>query len=333
LNFQTHSKKIENKLLLLHNYTQIQTHRTMSSHASATAFKTDIHGIPASYALCQVPGEPDDTYSVVKVVDVPSHDNLINNSLHSDTPMHLCDRSKLITQHRLGNSELPHRTIDPAIYDQCEIDWYGAGVLPTPLYMCFIIARKCYLCGDMQASSDNINGECTENFKEGYRYCNECAPYFRQALYKTLAPIWRFRLAYEQAKDDPNPKSSFRVPIWVHRTRRDESGKSDRTNSGRPFRYTRWFVSSWIPQKSINKNDPNPETHFEEDLICVEEWNVSFGDPMSKLVSVMDVFFANQGSLCDPNYDPNVDDPLNQIRHMTLDEKRAIMRRDSDPFE
>jgi hypothetical protein len=333
LNFQTHSKKIENKLLLLHNYTQIQTHRTMSSHASATAFKTDIHGIPASYALCQVPGEPDGTYSVVKVVDVPSHDNLINNSLHSDTPMHLCDRSKLITQHRLGNSELPHRTIDPAIYDQCEIDWYGAGVLPTPLYMCFIIARKCYLCGDMQASSDNINGECTENFKEGYRYCNECAPYFRQALYKTLAPIWRFRLAYEQAKDDPNPKSSFRVPIWVHRTRRDESGKSDRTNSGRPFRYTRWFVSSWIPQKSINKNDPNPENHFEEDLICVEEWNVSFGDPMSKLVSVMDVFFANQGSLCDPNYDPNVDDPLNQIRHMTLDEKQAIMRRDSAPFE
>ncbi len=333
MNFQTHSKKIENKLLLLHNYTQIQTHRTMSSHASATAFKTDIHGIPASYALCQVPGEPDGTYSVVKVVDVPSHDNLINNSLHSDTPMHLCDRSKLITQHRLGNSELPHRTIDPAIYDQCEIDWYGAGVLPTPLYMCFIIARKCYLCGDMQASSDNINGECTENFKEGYRYCNECAPYFRQALYKTLAPIWRFRLAYEQAKDDPNPKSSFRVPIWVHRTRRDESGKSDRTNSGRPFRYTRWFVSSWIPQKSINKNDPNPENHFEEDLICVEEWNVSFGDPMSKLVSVMDVFFANQGSLCDPNYDPNVDDPLNQIRHMTLDEKQAIMRRDSAPFE
>jgi hypothetical protein len=301
-----------------------------------SASNTDIHGIPASYALYQMPGDPDGTYSVVKVVDVPDVPSSSGSNsfpLHSDTPLHLCDRSKLIMQHRLGNSELPHRTIDPAVYDQCEIDWYGAGVLPPPLYMCFILARKCYLCGDMQVSSDDIHGECTENFKEGYRFCTECAPYFRQALYKILAPIWRFRLAYERAKDDPSPKSSFRVPIWVHRTRRDESGKSDRTNSGRPFRYTRWFVSSWIPQKSINKHDPNPENHFEEDLICVEEWNVPFGDPMSKLVSVMDVFFANQGSLCDPNYDPNVDDPLNQIRHMTLDEKRAIMQRHSAPFE
>ena len=77
--------------------------------------------------------------------------------------------------------------------------------------------------------------------------------------------------------------------------------------------------------------------HLEEDLICVEEYNVpcdmSKAEPMSKLVSVMDVFFANRGSLEDPNYDPNVDDPLNQIRHMPLDEKREIMRRHSAPFE
>lgn len=66
-------------------------------------------------------------------------------------------------------------------------------------------------------------------------------------------------------------------------------------------------------------------------MICVEEWNVS--EPMSKLVSVMDVFFANLGSLGDVNYDPNEDDPLNQIRHMTLDEKREIMRRELVPFE
>jgi hypothetical protein len=69
----------------------------------------------------------------------------------------------------------------------------------------------------------------------------------------------------------------------------------------------------------------------------VEEWNapgdMSNPEPMSKLVSVMDVFFANRGSLDDPNYDPNVDDPLNQIRHMTLDEKCEIMRRHSAPFE
>jgi len=300
----------------------------------SSSSKTDIHGIPASYALYQMPGEPDGTYAVVKVVDVPPTGT---SQVRSDTPLHLCDSSKLVTQHRMGNHDLPHRTIDPAMYDQCEIDWYGAGILPPPLHMCFIIARKCYLCGDMQASSDDIHGEMSDNYREGYRFCTECAPYFRQALYKTLAPIWRFRLAHERAKNDPDPNSSFRVPIWVHRTRRDESGKSDRTNSGRPFRYTRWFISSWISQKSINKYDSNPDNHLEEDLICVEEWNapgdMSNPEPMSKLVSVMDVFFANRGSLDDPNYDPNVDDPLNQIRHMTLDEKCEIMRRHSAPFE
>ena len=86
-------------------------------------------------------------------------------------------------------------------------------------------------------------------------------------------------------------------------------------------------MSSWIPQKSINKYDPNP---YEEDLICVEEWNAN--EPMSKLVSVMDVFFANRGSVHNPTYDPNDDDPLNQIRHMTLAEKREIMRHESAPF-
>ena len=68
-------------------------------------------------------------------------------------------------------------------------------------------------------------------------------------------------------------KVKVRSPIWVHRTRRDEFGNSDRTNSGRRFKYTQWFVSSWIPKKSMNKYDPNPANHFEEDLICVEEYN------------------------------------------------------------
>jgi hypothetical protein len=150
-----------------------------------------------------------------------------------------------------------------------------------------------------------------------------------------LAPIWRFRLESERA-------DQRRIPLWVHRTRRDEFGKSDRTNSGRPFRYTRWFVSSWITIKSVNKHDPSVEP-FEEDLVCVEEWmernvvsgatNSGSAEPMSKYVSVMDLFFANRGSLTEPNYDPNADDPLNQIRHLTLDEKRAIMQRESAPFE
>lgn len=266
---------------------------------------------------------------MVRVLNVPAENGAIN--VNPDTPLHLCDPSKLITQHRLGNHELPHRTIDPTMYDDSEIEWYGTGVLPPPMYMCFIMANKCYLCGD---SSDDIHGEFTENFSEGYRFCSACVPYFRQALYKTLAPIWRFRLQSERAE-------KRRSPMWVHRTRRDETGKSDRTNSGRPFRYTRWFVSSWITRKSINKHDPSVEP-FEEDIICVEEWMnhddneelraVSKAEPMSKCVSVMDVFFANRGSLTDPNYDPNVDDPLNQIRHLTLDEKRAIMQRESAPF-
>lgn len=288
-----------------------------------------------TYALCKLPD--DGTYAMVRVLNVPADERNVN----PDTPMHLCDPSKLITQHRLGNHDLPHRTIDPAMYEPSEIEWYGTGILPPPMYMCFIVARKCYLCGDMQDSDDDIHGECTEHFKEGYRFCTACAPYFRQALYKTLAPIWRFRLESERAH-------RRRIPLWVHRTRRDESGKSDRTNSGRPFRYTRWFVSSWITIKSMNKHDPSVEP-FEEDLVCVEEWmerkevsNVeinaesnaeSNAEPMSKCVSVMDIFFANRGSLADPNYDPNADDPLNQIRHLTLDEKRAIMQRESAPFD
>lgn len=286
------------------------------------------NGLPAglTYALCKLPD--DGTYAMVRVLNVPAENGTIN--VNPDTPLHLCDPSKLITQHRLGNHALPHRTIDPTMYDDSEIEWYGAGVLPPPFHMCFIMANKCYLCGD--SSDDDIHGEFTENFSEGYRFCGACVPYFRQALYKTLAPIWRFRLESERAE-------RRRSPLWVHRTRRDEFGKSDRTNSGRPFRYTRWFVSSWITRKSINKHDPSVEP-FEEDLVCVEEWIsgatnnvVSGSEPMSKCVSVMDLFFANRGSLADPNYDPNVDDPLNQIRHLTLDEKRAIMQRESAPFE
>lgn len=295
----------------------------MNNQEDQTNIKTDIHGVPASYALYKMPGDPDGTYAVVKVVDVP--EKQVKPKPKTDTPLHLCDRSQLITQHRNGDHDAPHRTIDPKMYIQSEIDWYGHGILPPPFYMCFIIAHKCYLCGDMQTSSDDIHGECTENFKEGYRYCTDCAPYFRKALYKTLAPIWRFRLEHERS-------DGMRTPIWVHRTRRDEFGNSDRTNSGRPFRYTQWFVSSWISKKSMNRNDPNPENHFEEDLICVEEYNAP-GEPMSKMVSVMDVFFTNRGSLCELNYDPNVDDPLNQIRHMTLDEKRKIMKRESVPFQ
>jgi len=241
--------------------------------------------------------------------------NVTSSGYVLDTPLHLCDPQKLITQHRLGDHSLSYRTVDPRVYDPAEIKWYETGILPPPMYMCMIFARKCYLCGDMQPSDDYIRCECTENYNEGYRFCMDCEPYFRRALYKTLAPIWRLRLESELNRNKT---------VWVHRTRRDEFGKSDRTNSGRPFRYTLWRVTSWIPRKSMNK-------HFEEDLICVED---NFAqEPIRKLVSVMDVFFANRGSLTDPNYDPNVDDPLNQVRHMTFAEKRELMCEESAPFE
>jgi hypothetical protein len=190
-----------------------------------TTFNADNNGIPLSYALCQMPGDAEGTYAVIRVLNVPTANETNENQ---DTPLHLCDPSVLVTQHRLGNHDLPFRTIDPRVYDQSEIDWYETGVLPPPHYMCFIHALKCYLCGEIQTSGDDIHGEMTENFKEGYRFCTKCAPYVRQALYKTLAPIWRFRLQHERSY-------GRRSPIWVHRTRRDECGKSDRTNSGRPF--------------------------------------------------------------------------------------------------
>lgn len=304
------------------------TTRHLEPRTMNTAFHADNNntGLPWSYALYQMPGDAEGTHAVIRVLNVPDANERNETHQTQDMPLHLCDPSKLVTHHRLGNHDLPFRTIDPRVYDQSEIDWYETGVLPPPLYMCFIHAFKCYLCGDIQASSDDIECEMTENFKEGYRFCTKCAPYVRRALYKTLAPIWRFRLQHERS-------DRGRTPIWVHRTRRDESGKSDRTNSGRPFRYTRWYVSSWIPRKSMNRHVPTVEP-FEEDLICVEEWNSTDNmEPMSKLVSVMDVFFANRGSLHDPSYDPNADDPLNQVRHLTIDEKREIMRQESPPFE
>lgn len=256
------------------------------------------------------------SYTVVRGLNVTSTGHVL------DTPLHLCDPHKLITQHRLGDHRLPYRTVDPRMYDTTEIKWFETGILPPPMYMCMIFARKCYLCGEMQSSDDHMRCECTDHYNEGYRFCMDCEPYFRRALYKTLAPIWRLRLESERNRNKT---------VWVHRTRRDEFGKSDRTNSGRPFRYTLWRVTSWIPRKSMNRHDPNPANHFEEDLLCVED-NVA-QEPIRKLVSVMDLFFTNRGSFADPNYDPNVDDPLNQVRHLTLAEKREIMREESAPFE
>ena len=81
-----------------------------------------------SYTLCQMPGDTDGTYAVVRVLNQLPPYPPPPRPLRLDTPLHLCNQSKLITQHRLGDHGLPYRTIDPKLYDQCEIDWYGTGV-------------------------------------------------------------------------------------------------------------------------------------------------------------------------------------------------------------
>ena len=83
--------------------------------------KTDINGFPARYVLTRDPTDPTGTASiVVKVIDTSSSSSSnprppILNPLYnfSETPLHLQDQSKFITQYRLGDHSLPHRRINP----------------------------------------------------------------------------------------------------------------------------------------------------------------------------------------------------------------------------
>lgn len=295
--------------------------------------KTDINGLPAKYVLAKHPSDPEGGYVVAKVIDVPNPPRPPINPLYNfnTTPEHLTDPSKFIIQHRLGDHSLPYRRIDPELYTDEEKNWYTTGILSRPIRAVMIYQLKCYCCGDFQISDDDIHWESidVEN-RLGYKYCSNCKPYFRQAMFKTLAPIWVFRLKYEEWRDQNNV--NLEKPfIWVHRTRRDAEGKRDVLGNS-PYKYTKWRVLSWV---TVKHDMPHPNhdgtsvVDDPEDCITIEQISeiiVNGGEyyTLTKLVSVMDVLITNQGMLDDPNnYDPNIDDPLNKYTH---EEKVQIVR-------
>ena len=74
--------------------------------------KTDINGLPARYVLTKDPTDPTGVASiVVKAIDIDTSSSSSNprppilNPLYnfSETPLHLQDQSKFITQYRLGD--------------------------------------------------------------------------------------------------------------------------------------------------------------------------------------------------------------------------------------
>ena len=306
--------------------------------------KTDINGLPARYVLAKHPSDPSGGYVVTKVIDIPDVSESIHtaptpnqlrpsiNPLYnfSATPEHLKDSSKLVVQHRLGNHELPYRRIDPVFYTDQEKGWYTTGILQNPIRAVMIYQLKCYCCGDFQTTEDDIHWESTDpENRLGYKYCSNCKPYFRQALFKTLAPIWSLRLKYEHWREQNNLDLE-RPFIWVNRTRRDVEGKREVLGSS-PYRYTKWCVLSWVTTKY---DMPHPSrdgatvAYDTEECITIEQLTeqiVDGGDyySLTKLVSVMDVLIINQGMLNDPdNYNPNIDDPLNKY---TYEEKVQIV--------
>lgn len=322
---------------------------TEATNQSRDYTKTDINGFPAKYVLTKHPDDPSGGYIVAKVLDIPDPDlstTSVSESTHdapnplrppinplynfSTTPEHLQDPSKLVVQHRLGNHDLPYRRINPDLYTEAEKEWYTTGILSHPIRAVMIYQLKCYCCGDFKATDDDIHWESTDpEIQIGYKYCSDCKPYFRQALFKTLAPIWHLRLNYEDWYEENN-LGVERPFIWVHRTRRDAAGKRDVLGTS-PYRYTKWRVISWVTTK-YNMPHPTPDgtavVEEAEDCITIEQISeqiVEGGDYylLTKLVSVMDVLVINQGMIDDPhNYDPNIDDPLNKY---TYEEKKRIV--------
>lgn len=220
--------------------------------------------------------------------------------------------NKVIKQYRCDNPELPHRIIDPALYTDREMEWFADPNLrlPEPMRLIMIQAYRCYLCGEMQASDDTIRQEHVGEHPYGYRYCTDCEPYFRKGLFNQIAPIWRIRLQYEEPLASGGRYE--RSPVWIARTRYDENGVRVRTGSA-PYVYSQWTIVRWIPKKHVDKyrvqqDDP---TYIGYDYSIVVE-SLSLSEPLTKLVSVKDVFIINYGSIADPAYDPNTDDPLNK---------------------
>lgn len=315
-----------------------QSDATFSSNITDIT-KTDINGISASYVLTKDPRDSTGQSSVVvKVLDVPQRGDEPRSSsavhiphsyrIHNfgDTPLHLCDQSKLITQHRCSNHALPYRIIDISknTHTLGEMKWYAdpESTIPKPFRLVFIPKLKCYLCGDYQETDDDIHYESVGQHTFGYRFCTECKPYFIKSLYKRIAPILQFRHSYEKwvSSHDSTAPRPF---IWVARTRRDESGNRI-VKGNMPYRYTKWNVLCWVAEKvglqRVCPEDGETIINVEEDsLVCeqVEGKEVIGFDytSITKSVALRDIYITNLGLLgknADPEYDPNNDDPLNK---------------------
>ena len=340
--------------------------------------KTDINGVPAKYVLAKDPNDPTGIASiVVKVIDTDAfknHSNIrppILNPLYnfSETPLHLQDQSKLITQHRLGDHSLPYRRINPEYYTSEELRWYVTGEIPaSPMSLCMTYAKKCYLCGDFQQEQEDMRFESAEEHPFGYKFCKDCEPYFRRDMRERLklSCIWELRVAYEEWRkfvqspeytntpSDEKPTAKPIKPIkpikpfvWVNRTRRDENGQRDMV-SKRPYRYTKWYIINWVPRKFLMP-------HYDEtkkEVISSEEYGVVveqiddeheniLGEEcmsLTKIVPIYDILAINFdiNSATKTNtlknlstYDPNEDDPLNKYTYE--DKHRGLRTGDSVP--
>jgi hypothetical protein len=324
--------------------------------------KTDINGLPARYVLAKNPRDTEGGYVVAKVIDVPNPDSeaSVSESIYNinpprppinplynfnTTPEHLEDPSKFIIQHRLGNRDLPYRRIDPELYTDEEKTWYTSGILPSQIREVMIYQLKCYCCGDFQISDDDIHWESTDyENRLGYKYCSSCKPYFRQAIFKTLAPIWVFRLKYEEWRNKNNLNLE-RPFIWVHRTRRDAEGKRDVLGSS-PYIYTKWRIINWVPKKfsMVHYDETTKEVVRAEEYGVVveqidEQPNIVNDEYMclTKIVPIYDILAINY-DINTPNtqntlknlstYDPNKDDPLNKY---TYQDKHRGLRTGVNP--
>lgn len=261
---------------------------------------TTINGLPATYARIKT---HDGSYVIVKVLDIPE------GSAIQEPPLPPNNANKVIKQHRCGDPALPHRIIDPSLYDECELNWFGDSTpkIPEPMRLVMIQALRCYLCGDMQASDDMIHQELVGEHPYGYRYCTDCKPYFRMGLFNTIAPIWRIRLQHETHLAEGG--GGFENPaVWVARTRYD-AVTGDRIRMGSaPYRYTQWNIVRWTTFTHIDKYRAQHDPSYAGSEDCVSVFN----DAFTKIVSVKELFITNYGSIADPAYDPNTDDPLNK---------------------
>lgn len=316
--------------------------------------KTDINGLPARYVLTKDPNDPTGAASiVVKVIDIDADPRTplnprppILNPLYNfgETPIHLQDQTKLITQHRLGDHSLPYRRIDPQYYTKEELEWYIKGEIPaSPMSICMTYAKKCYLCGDFQENQEDMRFESAGQHPFGYKFCKDCEPYFRRDMHDRLllSCIWELRLAYEKWRQDvtstyyadasvEKPAGQF---VWVNRTRRDENGARDMA-SKRPYKYTKWRIINWVPKKfqMVHYDETTKEVVQSEEYGLVVEQiyteeqiqnqNVVGGEYMTltKIVPLYDIWAINFDMKTNKlknlsTYDPNEDDPLNKYTY------------------